>query len=258
MTPPIINQQEFVTFCLVLVRVSMILMFAPIFGSETVPTQVKIVLILALTFAVSRIVRVDPEVFPKDPFAFIPLIVSELLIGLTIALLVRLVLEAVQYAGELIGYEMGFSIANAVDPSSGLQASVVSQIGYIVALLVFLSANGHHLIIQVLVNSFSISPVGAHISPDPALIGLITRLEEFFILAIKLAAPSMAILFFSKVAMGIVAKTVPQMNILFVGMPLYIIIGLFMFGISFPFFTPLIGREIAALRHLIPRLLGAL
>ena len=239
---PAINPVEFTTFLLILVRISIILFLAPIFGSDLVPIQVKAALSLMLALILAPGIRFEASMLPEAPLLIIPLILGEVFVGLSITIIIRLLLEGVQLAGQYIGYQMGFAIVNVVDPQSGNQASVLSQFAYIIALVVFLSVNGHYIILKGLVESFDLAPPG-RMAVDPVVLSEVTRgVSRMFIIAIKIGAPAMAVLFFTKVAMGIVAKTVPQMNVLFVGMPLYIIIGLFVLGLSLNYLVPILGR----------------
>ena len=242
MNPPFLNPVEFMAFTLILIRVSVILFLAPIFGSDLIPAQVKVALGLVLSLMLSSFIKVDTSVFPRLPIDFAVIIIREVTIGLALALIIRFVLEGVQFAAQFIGYQMGFAIVNVVDPQSGNQLSVLSQFAYILALIVFLSTNAHHLIVRALIESFQLAPPGLPVMPAGVLQEIITRSAGLFVIAIKIGAPALAVLFFTKVAMGIVAKTVPQMNVLFVGMPLYILLGLSIFGLSITFIIPLLGR----------------
>jgi flagellar biosynthetic protein FliR len=240
--PPILNHAEFVTFVLVLVRVSMIMTLAPIFGSEILPAQIKILLMLVTALLLTSVLKVDPTVYPDDIWAYVPLVLREIMIGLALALLVRLVFEAVSFAGQFMGYMMGFAIANVIDPQSGGQNSVIAQFLYILALIVFLTVNGHHVIIKALVDSFELAPPGDLSTPALVLQEMLAAVARMFVIAVKIGAPVLAVLFCAKVSMGIVAKTVPQMNVLFVGMPLYIILGLVVLGASLSLFVPILSR----------------
>ena len=252
---PVLNMAEFMTFSLILIRVSMILFLAPIFGSEIVPAQVKIVLAVSLSFILMNVVTVDRSVFPETIFSLAHLILRELMIGIVLALLVRLILEAVQFGGQYIGYQMGFAIVNVIDPQSGNQTSVLSQFAYILALLIFLVVNGHHIIIRALVQSFALAPPGGVTMQHMVLREVLAAFGQMFVIAIKIGAPALGVLFCAKVSMGIIAKTVPQMNVLFVGMPMYIFIGLLVFGLSLSFFVPILERAISGADFTIHNLL---
>jgi flagellar biosynthetic protein FliR len=244
---PTIDPAQFISFALILMRVSIILFLMPIFGSNIIPTQVKLALALVLSLVLLPVVKVNIAAFPSSFIGFVPLILGELFMGLTLGLMARAVLESVQLAGQYIGYQMGFAIANVVDPQSGTQSSVISQTAYLMAMLIFLGLNGHHFIISALVDSFRLAPAGSPLFKPIVYDTVVQSLANLFIIAVKIGAPCLAVLFCAKVAMGIVAKAVPQLNVLFVGMPLYIVIGLYIFGISLSFFAAIFGRALTNL-----------
>ncbi|MEW6266649.1 MAG: flagellar biosynthetic protein FliR [Thermodesulfobacteriota bacterium] len=255
---PEINPAEFTAFLLVLVRVSILVFLVPVLGSELVPAQVKAALALVLALILTPVVGLDREAMPRTLIELAPLVLIEVFMGLALSLLIRLVLEGVQLAGQYIGYQMGLAIVNVIDPQTGTQSSVISELAYMLALLIFLALNGHHIIFKALVESFEL------VRPGRAAFGqtvyaLVSRgAADMFVIAVKIGAPAMAVLFFAQVSMGIVAKSVPQLNILFVGMPLYICVGLFFFGLALFFFTPILMRVLAALNVSIMTLLKAM
>ncbi|MEW5723323.1 MAG: flagellar biosynthetic protein FliR, partial [Thermodesulfobacteriota bacterium] len=169
-----------------------------------------------------------------------------------------LILEGVQLAGQCLGYQMGFAVANVIDPQSGAQASVLSQFSYILALIVFLSVNGHYVVLKALRESFELVPPG-RLDLAPLVLSEVSRgMSQMFIIAVKIGAPALAVLFCTQVSMGIVAKSVPQMNVLFVGMPLYIVVGLFVFGLSLSFIAPILGQALLQADRTISALLRAM
>ena len=258
MTPPNLNPAEFAAFALILIRVSVLVFLAPIFGSEMVPVQLKAALALVFALILTPMVKVDPGLFPTSLLGFVPLILGELFIGLSISLILRLILEGVQLAGQYIGFQMGFAIVNVIDPQTGNQSSVLSQFAYILALIIFLAVNGHYIVIRALMQSFDMVPVGQPLLNTIVFNNVSEAMAEMFIIAIKIGAPALVVLFGVKVAMGIVAKTVPQLNVLFVGMPMYIIVGLLVFGFSLEFFTTLLGRAVARAGDVVTIVLRAM
>ena len=255
---PIFSMNEFMAFLLILIRISLILFMVPIFGSPIVPTQLKVGLALILALVLRNTINVDVSVFPSHFLGFVPLVLTEIFIGLTLSLIIRLVFEGAHLAGQFIGYQMGFGIVNVVDPQTGSQVSVLAQLSYILAIILFLVLNGHYIIIKALTESFELVPPG-RLSMNPVLYDQVSgAVARMFIIAVKIGAPVMAVLLFAQVSMGIVAKTVPQMNILFVGFPVYIIVGLFLFGVSLNFFVPLLRRAITNLDPILLNLLRAM
>lgn len=245
MGAPPINPAEFVTWLLVFVRMSMLAIMAPVFASPLIVTPAKVLLALGLTVLVALQLSFSAEALPMTWPDLTILVAGEVLAGLLLAFLVRVVLEAANIAGEYVGFQMGLSIVNVVDPQTGTQVSVISQFIYLTATLLFLQANGHLLILKALIQSYQIAPPGFLNLWNPQPFTEILRaMARMYVLAIKIGAPIIAVLFCLKAAFGIVAKAVPQMNILFVGMPLYIVVGLIFIFIALPFWPAVLGRAL--------------
>ena len=142
-------------------------------------------------------------------------------------------------AGDIVGFQMGLSIANIIDPTSSEQVSIITELQYLVAILVFLAVNAHHIFFSAIIQSYSVlSPLTFHFS-GALMQAILSFSKEMFVIAIKLSAPIMAVMLFVNVGLGIVARTVPQINIFIVGMPLQIAIGLIFLGLTAPVFIKL-------------------
>jgi flagellar biosynthetic protein FliR len=253
---PVINADEFAAFVLVLLRLSMVVAFAPILGSASIITEAKIAIALTLTFVVAPAVGFDASLMPMSWFGFAWLALGELVAGLAMAFMVRLVLETAYLAGEYLSFQMGMTMANVIDPQNGGQVSVISTLVYIVFTLLLLYANGHLIIIKALVDSFQAAPPGLMILWEPlTFTELLQAVSRMYVLAVKIAAPVVGLLFCAKVSFGIVAKAVPQMQVLFVGMPLYILAGLILTGLSMDFWPRLVGQALFEAQLALGRLL---
>lgn len=254
MSPFHINQSQIETFLLILFRVGAIIMTLPIFGSRSLSTRIKVGFVLAITFVIYPVVDFKISHSP-DLLSLAPALVGEMIIGAIIGLTAKLLFAAVQLSGQLIGFQMGFAIARAIDPVTGIQAPILASFENIVAILLFLSLNIHHFFIQAISSSFELIP--------PLSMSLSLNLKELilslsgnmFILAVKIGAPVIAILLFTNVAFGILARTVPQMPIMIVAFPLQIAIGLGFLGLSFPFFLFLLRKEFFGLETSIMQIL---
>lgn len=227
-----ISVEEFKLFVMIFIRISVVIFLFPILGSSVVPKTAKAGFALVFAIILVPVVQLDLKLFPNNTVSVLILMVSEFFIGLILGLTVRLFFAGVQLAGRIIGFQMGFMMANVVDPMSGESLSIVEQIGYWVALLAFLIMNGHHLFIYAIVESFHIVNIGV-IHLNEGLYSQIVKLSsDLFAIAIKIGAPAIAALLFTSVAFGICAKFMPQMNILIVGFPVKITVGLLFFGFS--------------------------
>jgi flagellar biosynthetic protein FliR len=222
-------------------------MFFPIVGSAQVPGRIKVGLILFVSIAVFPVVRATPMHDPKSLFELVVNLFSEITIGLAVAYSARLMFTAVQIAGTVVDFQMGFGVVNVIDPQTETQVSVTAQFQNILAILFFLALDAHHIIIGAIVESFFlINPFQINFSTfTPEIILLLFKAT--FVTAVKIAAPIMAILFFISVGLGLVARTVPQMNVFIVGFPLQIGVGLLMVGLSMSFFSIVVQGQIEQL-----------
>ena len=238
---------EYQKFLFVLLRVGALIMFIPILGSAQVPSRVKIGLILFISIAVFPMVRATPMHDPKGLFELVVNLFSEITIGLAVAYSARLMFTAVQIAGTGVDFQMGFGVVNVIDPQTETQVSITAQFQNILAILFFLALDAHHIIIGAIVESFFlINPFQINFSTfTPEIILLLFKAT--FVTAVKIAAPIMAILFFISVGLGLVARTVPQMNVCIVGFPLQIGVCLLMVGLSMSFFSIVVQGQIEQL-----------
>jgi len=237
-----ITETQFFPFFLIFIRVNGILFAAPLFGDKLVPNKLRISLGLLIALILTPVIHLNPWSYAPGLFIFLYLVVSELLIGLILGFAAKLLFAGVQLSGQLIGYQMGFAVANVLDPVSGSQVSLFAEFEFFVALMIFLSINAHHLFIKAIVNSFHlIQPLQFQLQ-GILLEKIMAMASQMFILALQIGAPVIVVLLFTNVFFGIMARTVPEMNIFIVAMPLGIAIGLFVLGISMPFFANLLTK----------------
>ena len=230
----LIDPIRFRTFMLVLARVSVFLFLFPIFSSSAFPNQLKIGLALVLALLFYTVVPVDPARFPRDIPTFGLMLGAEILVGFTLGLCLRIFFAGVQMAGELIGFQVGFSMINIMDPQSGENVSIMDQIGYWVCLIIFLVLNGHHIIIMSMIDSFVLVPVRGfvmHAAIPPRVMDVAAGL---FVDAVKISAPVIAVLTFVNTGFGLVAKFSPQTNVMIVAFPVKIVVGLIFFAMTLP------------------------
>jgi len=228
----IIDPVQFRTYILVLLRVSIFLFMFPVFSSPVFPATLKMGFAMVMSLMFYSVVPVDLTRFPLDVISTGLLVLAELMVGLALGLCLRIFFGAVQLAGEMIGFQMGFSMINVVDPQSGANVSIMDQIGYWVCVVVFLVINGHHIIISAMINSFELVPIGVFVMQKILLLKLLDLAGGLFVVGIKIGAPVIAALFFVSVGFGLVSKFAPQMNVMIVAFPLNIVAGLFLFGLT--------------------------
>ncbi|MCR4440958.1 MAG: flagellar biosynthetic protein FliR [Peptococcaceae bacterium] len=236
--------QESDKFFILLARLGGIA-FAPVYSTKNLPVTWKAAFILFMALTAWQLGAGENFDVPGSTAAYLLVVASEVVTGLALSLVAQLFFAAVQLAGEVIDVQMGFGIMNVIDPLSGTQAPILGNLKFILALLVFLQVNGHHLFIQALFDSYSLVPVGRlSIQKDFAAL-LTTYFGGVFATGFKLALPVAAALFFTDLIMGIMSRTIPQMNIFLVGMPAKILLGFGVLLAAIPFYIYLMNTLIA-------------
>ena len=222
-------------FMFVLVRVASMLFVIPFFESRNVPVLVKVGLAMAVAWLLLPQVHTQPPSIETSPVAFVLGLVSEIVIGLIIGFLLQLLFVGIQLAGQTAGFQMGFAIANVVDPASSMQIPMLSQFLNIFALMLFLCLDIHYYFIKALMDGFEIIPFWSA-RLDGNIFQLLTHaVSNAFLIAVKIGAPVMVALLLTSVALGLIARTVPQMQIFIVAMPVKIVLGMLFLGFSLPF-----------------------
>ena len=229
---PIFNNFE--TFLFVFIRVLSIFIMIPFVGGKSVPVQIRVAIALLLGLIITPTLGITVAMPASIP-ALIFGIFKEFLIGLMIGLAARFVFTAFEMAGQLAGIQMGFSMANVMDPQTSSQLSVLAQFYNLLGIFLFFTLNIHLLFISALMKSFEvIPPYGIELSGS-VFEGMLTLSSQLFIIALKLAAPISIAVLLANLGMGIVARTVPALNVFVVGFPITIGVGLivFLFSITF-------------------------
>ncbi len=223
---------EISVLLLIIVRVSAFFVSVPFFSYSRIPPQLRIA--LAVIFSWMIYYTLDVEAIPIDG-DYILLVLKEAIIGVTIGLVAYMFMTAVQIAGGFIDFEMGFAMANVIDPQTGAQTPLMGQFFNFLILFVLLAINGHHLILDGIYYSYQFVPMD-QVFPDFANENIIEFiLQSFgtiFALAFQMSAPIVATLFLVTMALGITAKTVPQLNIFVIGFPIKIAVGFLVLIIS--------------------------
>ena len=242
---------------LVFIRIGAILIMAPLFGSRNVPFQLKAGLSLVLAMVIFPVAGFQAVYLTGIP-SLITAMMGEVLIGVIIGFTARLIFSAVQLAGQLIGFQMGFGIVNVIDPQTSTQFSIVAQFQNIMTLLIFLALDAHYWFILAISSSFELIPPLGFCFTNSLMEAIVSLSCDMFVIAAKVAAPVIAVLLFTSVALGLIARTVPQMNIFIVGFPIKIAIGLLGVGLSLPLLSVMLrnlfrrmGEDIIVLMKLM-------
>jgi flagellar biosynthetic protein FliR len=164
----------------------------------------------------------------------------------------------VQLGGQLAGTQMGFGLVNLIDPQSNAHVTVIAEWQQLIALLVFLALDVHHVLLRALVESFHAAPPGAVALTAIGVQGAVALSGELFGLGVRIAAPVMIALLMSNGALGVLARTIPQLNVFVVGFPVHVGVGLVMLGASLPFTLRLLTARFGALEPILGGLVHGL
>ena len=221
-------------FLLVLARVAGLVVGSPIFGHMLVPIRVRVGLALVLAVALGGALPpvADP---PTGVLGLMGALTVESALGLTLGLVAQFIFAGVLLGGQLAGIQMGFGIANLIDPQSHAQLTIVAQWQQLMAFFIFLVLDIHHILIGALLASFHTVPPGGLLMSAVGLRGTVMLAGEMFALGVRIAAPVMVALLLANAALGVLARTIPQLNVFVVGFPVNVGVGLLMLGASLPF-----------------------
>jgi flagellar biosynthetic protein FliR len=217
--------ETFPAFLLIFVRVTSFFITLPLFSYRTIPNTFKVG--LGFFFAMIMVFAVDTPLFEIN-LAYFLLIMKEALVGITIGFIAYIMVSAIQIAGGFIDFQMGFAMVNIMDPQTGAQSPIMGQYLYVMSLFVLLVINGHHLILDGIYYSYQFIPLDQAWLPlghEEVAKYIVTSFNSMFMIAFQMSLPIVASLFLVDVALGIAARTFPQLNIFVVGLPLKIGVG---------------------------------
>jgi len=230
-------QNHAAVFLLLLTRVSGIFMLAPFFGSLNIPVYIRAGAALAISVVLFPVV--DQSALIKAPATvavYALAVLTELFVGWLIGFVAYISFSAIHMAGKIMDMQVGFSIVNVMDPTSGQQIPLIGSFLYNLGLIIFLVTNGHHMIIAALFESFRVVPLlGMTANPDLTML-IANFTAGIFSTGMKIAMPVTFAILLTNVALGVLARTMPQLNIFVVGVPMQIIVGLFVLSILVPFY----------------------
>jgi flagellar biosynthetic protein FliR len=184
--------------------------------------------------------------------------IRSLLVGALLAFAVNLAFVAVRYAGQIAGMQIGFAIVNTFDPQNGTQVSVLSHLYYLVAVLLFFAVDAHHVLIAALYRTGTDLPLFATIDPAPGAWLVVREYGSVFTLGLRIAAPVVLVLLLVSATMGVIVKTVPQLNVLVVGFPIKIAVGIAVTGLSLIYFRDVYLATLTGLESALGQLILAL
>jgi flagellar biosynthesis protein FliR len=221
-------------------RILALVAASPLFGARGVPASVKIGLAFALTVVVAPVIGPMPAVQPGSAYGLF-ILIQQVMIGVAMGVAMRVVFSAIEMSGHVMGLQMGLGFATFFDPQNSTQIPVMGQFIGLIAMLLFLATNGHLLVISALVESFTVLPIGMHAISGEGWRTLALWGGEVFRGGVLLSLPVVAVLMMTNVALAVLTRAAPQLNIFAVGFPLTLAVGFIVISISLGYFLPLFG-----------------
>lgn len=244
--------ETLLSFALVLVRISAFFLIVPIFGWRMIPMRIKVAgtVLLTVFFAVAHPLGI--ETAGMSPFRVILFLAAEAAYGLALGLIVNCLFSVVKISGQIIEQQMGMTMANIVNPLTGDTGSPLSDLMEMIFILLFLGANGHHMLLLIISKSYEAFPAGTIPSIGILTDGVVTAGSAMLIASLRLAAPMLAAFMILMVALALLARLVPEMDILFMSMPVRMALGLGLTATFLPFINGFVAELTQWMTKLLP------
>jgi flagellar biosynthetic protein FliR len=225
------------TFFYPLARILALMATAPAFGNAGVPRRIRLLVGIAIAFGLAPALPPIPPIAPASGEGILVLF-HQVLIGFALGLVMRIAFAAIDLAGELAGLQMGLSFAVFYDPQNTAQTAIVAEFLGLVATLVFLSLNGHLMLLAVLARSFELVPVGAATLQAEAFGTILRWGATLFAAGVMLSLPLIAALLITNIALGVLTRAAPQLNLFAVGFPVTLVVGFSALALSLGYLAP--------------------
>lgn len=256
------NEVQIVAFFASLVRVSFLFMLLPIYGDNVIPPMVKIFLSFTVNLIVYPVAAglgiASVGAMASTDIGIVSLVAKEAAVGLVIGFTGKLFFEALAFAFGHMGNQMGFNMANSYDHHAESTVPVISRLIMILATLLFLALDGHHLFLKALVQSYQLIPLGGFVYSKAVVSYVLETSGQVFWIACKLSAPMALMIFLINCAFGIVAKAVPQINVLVVSMSVNILAGFLVIALTLPVFGTSVGEVFLLMMDRMMHVIGLL
>lgn len=231
---------------LVATRVSPLFLLTPLFAITRVPARVRVLFVLALSAVLTAGIGVVPIEPPATISGLMHAMVNELILGMILAFGLFTAFGAFLFGGRIIDFQMGFGVANLIDPATQSQAPMLGTVLNLMAVMTFFLLDGHHLLIRGLVYSLQKIPPGSSLH-EVDVQAIIAQFGVMFVYGLAVVAPVVAVLLMLDVGMAVAARTMPQVNMFIVGFPLKIFMGLLVLALSLNYMGPLLEKIYASI-----------
>ncbi len=249
--------EKLLGFVMVLTRISAFFLLVPVFGWKAIPVSIKVavIILLAIFFSSNTALAISSRFGHPGQVSFaevILLMANEATYGLALGLVVVLIFSVVKFSGKIVENQMGLSMAQIFDPLTNEETQPMGSLLEMIFIILFLSANGHHLFLLIISRSFEVFPVGSIPTISVLASGVTKAGSAMFIAGLRLAAPMLAAFLLLLIVLAILARIVPEMDILFTSLPLRVGLGLIMAAIFLPFVSGFVSEFADWMGKLLP------
>jgi flagellar biosynthetic protein FliR len=244
--------EKLLSFSMILTRISAFFLLVPVFSSVTIPVRIRAAMAVLLTIFFSVIAPTTITVKGVSTIEAVLLIANEATYGLALGLIASLIFSVVKFSGRIIERQMGLAMAEIMDPLSSERTRPLGSLLEMIFVILFLSANGHHLLILIIARSYEAFPAGQIPTLSILAGGVVEAGSTMFVAGLRLAAPMLAAFLLLMIVLAILARAVPEMNILFISFPLRVGLGLLMAAIFLPFTNGFVSEFAEWMGKLLP------
>jgi flagellar biosynthetic protein FliR len=249
MDPLIFSMQEVIRFALVLMRVAGVVVFAPVFSSRAIPFQWKVIVTLVSTLALVPSVSLTQIPDDLGLSAIFTCGLSQIAFGMTLGLAASFIFAGLQFAGQLISFQLGFALIHLIDPTSEVEMSVFSFLQDYLGIIFFMLLGGHHWFFLAISDSFTFLPILGVTLKGGIVQEIIHLSAQMLVAGVQIAAPVIAVTIIADVVLGIIGRAAPHINVLIVGMPLKTLVGFTCLSFSFYFLPQFLSKSFMQLHR---------
>ncbi len=222
---------------LIATRIGAILLFTPILSIAYIPARIRVLFIIAISILLTGIVDISHINNVNIGVNIYLYLLNELTVGIVMAFGILTAFAAFLFGGRILDFQMGFGVANLIDPATNNQSAMMGVILNMIAIMVFFSVDGHHMILRGISYSFDLVPVGMPLS-ELNMEVIVKQFGLMFVIGLMVVAPALFGILLLDLGLAVVARTMPQVNVFFISIPLKIFIGLSMTALSMQYILP--------------------
>jgi flagellar biosynthesis protein FliR len=230
----VISQVQIQVLLLILARIIGLFLVAPFFSNKSIASTYKMTFIFMFAFLLWFVVPFTPQKLSADPFLYIISLGNEFIIGLLLGSVVNFIFNGIEAAGELMGAQMGLSVASMLDPSTGAQTTITTRILQMIVLMIFLIVDGHHFLLTALYKSYEVLPMLYTWNLGNGAREVANMATQIFAIGIQLSAPILLTVFLLDFAFGLISRVAPQVNVFQLGFQMKPVLGVFVLMLMIP------------------------